>query len=261
MLLALDVGNSKITLGVFKDNKLLGKGDLDTVNTKSVDDYAIDLVEFFLNAKLDCVEVSDVIIASVVPSLNNVIKKALCKFLGDGIKIYIIGQAGLKLNILNKTSKPEEVGHDRLINAIAGYNSYGGNLILVDFGTALTFDIVNDKGNYIGGIIFPGINISLKSLHENTAKLPLINFRKQTKVIGKKTTEAINSGIYFGYKSLISGVIAQIEQEYGSNMTKIFTGGHAALFKNMIKEIDGSYEPNLTLNGLNLVFKYNNSVS
>ncbi len=258
MLLVFDIGNTNITFGIFdKYRKLITKESISTSINKPADIYAVDFVELFISKKINCTNIGSVIIGSVVPTLNPVIKEAVEKFVSSSTKINIIGEDNIKININNKTIHKKEVGHDRLLNAVAAHQKFNDNLIIIDFGTAVTFDVVTREGDYLGGAIFPGINISLKTLHESTSKLPLIEYSKPSRVIGRSTKEAILSGIYSGYESLISGMISKIEAEYSFPMKKIFTGGQAQFFKKLIKELNGHLEEDLTINGLKIIHEYN----
>jgi len=248
MLLAIDIGNTNIVLGLFLGEKLIHKFRLETSVQKSDEDYAIDIVELFLNNKIDCLKIASVIIVSVVPSLTNIIEKAVRKFYnGDAL---VVGK-NLKLNIEINIKNKQEVGFDRLINAIAGYKKFGGNLIIIDFGTATTFDVVGKNGEYLGGVIAPGVNLSIKALHEMTAQLPKIQVKSQKNVIGKSTVEAMNSGIYFGYISLAEGLVAKIRAECNQEMRVIVTGGLSSLFGSALTS-EEFIKPNLTLEGLRL---------
>ena len=253
MFLAFDIGNTNIVIGLFKEDKLIHKWRLPSNVKKSIDDYAVDLVELFLNEKIDCLKISGTIIASVVPTLTGRINEAVKKFTNG--KILIVGESNVKLDIEILLNNKNEVGFDRLINSIAAYEKFGGNLIILDFGTATTFDIVGKKGEYLGGVIAPGINLSLKALHDMTAQLPKISIKPQKNVIGKNTIEAMNSGVYFGYISLVEGMIEKIEKELKVKTTKIMTGGLSELFKDALKNVINHHEPNLTLDGLRLVYK------
>lgn len=252
MLLTFDIGNSNIVIGVFKGDKLLHKWRLPSSNKKSADDYAVDIIELCLTEKIDCLKIEGVIIASVVPTLTNVINEAVKKFTSETItgKILIVGQENCQLDVDIQIQNKNEVGQDRLINAQAGFKKFGGNLIIIDFGTATTFDLVGENGQYLGGVISPGINLSLKALHDMTAQLPKITIKPQKNVIGKNTVEAMNSGVYFGYIALVEGVIKKIEQELGYRTKKIITGGLGELFKDALAIELESYEPNLTIEGL-----------
>jgi type III pantothenate kinase len=257
MLLTFDIGNTNVVIGIFEDKKLTHKWRLPSSTKKSVDDYAVDIIELCLTEKVDCLKISGVIIASVVPTLTNYIHEAVKKFISEEAvkKILVIGDNKTNLNIDIRVKNKNEVGHDRLINSIAGYHKFGGNLIIVDFGTATTFDVVGKDGEYLGGVIAPGINLSLKALHDATAQLPKISVKPQKNIIGKTTIEAMNSGVYFGYISLIEGMIEKIEKELGHKTTHIFTGGLSEMFKDTLEAIH--HEPNLTLDGLRLVYEQN----
>ncbi len=252
MLLTFDIGNTNIVIGLFKDEKLTHKWRLLSNSKKSADDYAVDIIELFLTEKIDCLQINGTIIASVVPTLTGRIAEAVKKFTSS--QILVVGEKNVNLDIEIAVNDKKEVGHDRLINAIAGYKKFGGNLIIIDFGTATTFDIIDEKGCYIGGIIAPGINLSLKALHDMTAQLPKITLKAQKNVIGKNTVEAMNSGVYFGYISLVEGMIAKIENELQCKMTCIMTGGLSELFKNALKNLVKYHEPDLTLDGLRLIY-------
>lgn len=255
MLLTFDIGNTNIVIGLFDGQKLAHKWRMISDTKKSADDYAVDLIELFLTNKIDCLKVSGSIIASVVPALTSKIHDALQKFTSE--KILIVGDKNVKLDIDIQVQNKNEVGDDRLINSIIARQKFGNNLIIIDFGTATTFDVVGANGEYLGGVIAPGINLSLKALHDMTAKLPKITVRSQKNVIGKNTVEAMNSGVYFGYISLIEGMIEKIEKELNHKTTRIITGGLAEIFKDALKVQVQHHEPDLTLEGLKLVYENN----
>jgi type III pantothenate kinase len=257
MLLTFDIGNTNIVIGLFEDNKLKKKWRIISNPKKSVDDYAVDMVELFLTDQIDCLKIEDVIVASVVPALNEIIVEAVKKFTSDQIQIFEIGDNKTKLDIEILVNNKTEVGADRLINSIASYKKFGGNLIVIDFGTATTFDVVGKDGEYLGGVIAPGVNLSLKALHDMTAQLPKISIKHQKNVIGKNTIEAMNSGVYFGYISMVEGMIEKIEKELGHKTTKVITGGLAEIFKEALKNIIQHHEPDLTLEGLAMVYEQN----
>lgn len=259
MLLAIDIGNTNIVLGIFDDNKkLVHKWRLISDHKKSIDDYAVDIIELCLTNKVDCLAINGCIIASVVPILSARILEAVKKFLSPSIvkKIFLIGDENTKIDIEIKIKNKNEVGHDRLVNSIAGFKKYGGDLIIIDFGTATTFDIVGSRGEYLGGIISPGINLSLKALHDMTAQLPKISIKSQKNVIGKSTVEAMNSGVYFGYVAMVEGLIKKIESELNIKTKKIITGGLCEIFKEILlkDKIIDFYCPELTLDGLKTIF-------
>jgi type III pantothenate kinase len=263
MLLTFDIGNTNIVIGLFDDDKLIKKWRLPSSTKKSADDYAVDLIELFLTDKIDCLKISGCIIGSVVPVLIGLINEAVKKFLPEEIakKILILGEDKTHLPIEIKIKNKNEVGHDRLINSIAGFKKFGGNLIIVDFGTATTFDVVGEGGEYLGGVIAPGINLSLKALHDATAQLPRISVKQQKNVIGTTTIEAMNSGVYFGYISLIEGMIERIEKELNHKNTHIITGGLAEIFKDALTNSVKHHEPDLTLEGLRIIHEENSKPS
>jgi type III pantothenate kinase len=259
MLIAFDIGNTNIVIGVFDKDKLVKKWRLISNLDKSADDYAIDIVELCLIEKIDCLQISGAIIASVVPKLTSSIHEAVKKITSETFaeKIMVVGHEDVELKIDLQIKNKKEVGSDRIINAIAGFKKFGGNLIILDFGTATTFDVVGKNGEYLGGVIAPGINLSLKALHDMTAQLPKISVKAQKNVIGKTTIEAMNSGAFFGYIALIEGMISKIENELGHKTTRIITGGLAELFKDALKNTIEHFEPDLTLEGLKIVYENN----
>lgn len=259
MLLTLDIGNTNIVIGIFENNHLIKKWRLISDPKKSSDDYAVDIIELCLTDKIDCLKISGAIIASVVPALTGLLFEAIKKITSETFagKILVVGQDQVELAIDLQVKNKNEVGSDRIINSIAAFKKFGGNLIVIDFGTATTFDVVGKSGEYLGGVISPGINLSLKALHDMTAQLPKITIKQQKNVIGKTTVEAMNSGVFFGYISLIEGMVKKIEDELGTKTTKIITGGLAELFKDALENTIQHYEPNLTLDGLRIVYENN----
>jgi type III pantothenate kinase len=234
MLLAVDIGNSNIVLGLFKDNKLIGKYRI-LSNTKA-------RVKFSKG-------VSEAVIGSVVPSLTADIAGKIRKLYK--IEPIIVGwkDAGLKIALKNK----DKIGVDRLINAAAVIKEYGCPAIVIDLGTATTFCVINKKGTYIGGVITSGLAISRDVLHERTAKLPLIEIQKPKHAIGTDTVSAMKSGLYFGYVDMIEGMIDRIKHEMGGRAKVIATGGLSKLIASGTDKID-IVDPNLTLKGLKIIY-------
>jgi type III pantothenate kinase len=195
--------------------------------------------------------VTGAVIANVVPQTQHALVK-LCKeyFSCDP---YVVGQPGVDLGIKVKLDRPEEVGADRLVNAVAVLEKYDYPAIVIDFGTATTLDVIDKDGAYVGGVIAPGVNLSLEALVEAAAKLPRINIQKPEKVIGTRTVEAMQSGLYWGYVSLIEGLVERIEKEYGQKMQLIATGGLSTLFGADVKNLK-VIDKELTINGLNLIY-------
>lgn len=261
MLLAIDIGNTNIVIGIYEQKVLKHKWRLVSDLKKNVDDYAIDIIELCLNHQIDCLNINGCIIGSVVPLLTSRISEAVKKFINPlaNKKILVIGDDQTKLDITIKIKNKNEVGHDRLINSIAGFNKFGGNLIIIDFGTATTFDIVGANGEYLGGIITAGVNLALKALHDMTAQLPKISIKAQKNIIGKSTFEAMNSGVYHGSMAMVKGLLAEIENELECSTKRIITGGIAEIFKDDLlkNKIVDFFEPDLTLDGLKIIF-YNN---
>jgi len=257
MLLAIDIGNTNTVFGLFSDENLIQKWRLNSDKNKNSEIYAVDIIELFLTNSIDCLKISGVIISSVVPSLTSVISDAVKKFYNG--EVLILGEKSVKLDIDIQVKNKKEVGFDRLVNSICGYKKFGGNLIIVDFGTATTFDVVGESGEYLGGVIAPGVNLSVKILHDMTAQLPKIQVKKQDNVIGKSTIEAMNSGIYFGYISLVEGLIKRIEDEYGKEMIVVITGGLLGVFENSIPKVN-YIEPDLTLEGLRMIYQNNQAL-
>jgi len=249
MLLTIDIGNTNIHLGIFFDDKLLHEYRIDTEKKWDYLFFRIEIEKFLEQSNLNKKDISGIIIASVVPEIDERIFKA-CQRINEKTTYLdnTILEKLININIRNK----DEVGIDRLINAIYASNLYGSDLIIIDFGTATTFDIVGDNLQYLGGVIAPGINLSLKALSEFASKLPKITPHKQPYVIGKSTIEAMNSGVYYGYISLINGLNQKIMAEYGKKMKIIATGGLSTIFADQIDNLK-KIEKNLTLEGLNFI--------
>ena len=272
MLLAVDIGNSNVVLSVFENHKILNQWRINSSLDKSTDDFAVDIIELLLTAKIDILTINRCIIASVVPTITGRIEQAIKKIVNNNIlkKIIILDEHRHKLPITINLKNKNEIGIDRLVNSIIAYQKFGltqDSLIIVDFGTATTFDVVGSGGEYLGGAISPGLNLSLKSLHEMTAQLPKINVKAQKNVIGKNTIEAMNSGVYFGYIAMIEGMVNRIENELQTKTRKIITGGLAEIFKtalcidtteeDFIKQPISNYffhSPNLTVEGLEMLY-------
>lgn len=243
MNLTIDIGNTSITFGIFKDNNLLKRLSLPTRPYC----YNIFLSKLFRHYAFEAV-----IVASVVPAATKTLENAL-KQLG-GKKPLILGK-NLVVPIKNRYQFPKQVGQDRLVNAFAAIKLYGAPAIVVDYGTAVTFDVISSKGEYLGGLILPGIETSLAALKEKTALLPRIKLSQPPKnIIGRNTRQSMLSGVIFGFASLTQGVIYQLKQELGKNCRVIGTGGHIQLIAPYCPVFDAK-DINLTLKGLNLILK------
>jgi type III pantothenate kinase len=247
MLLAIDSGNTNIVFAVFDGEKRLGEWRAATDAKRTADEYAVWLSQLMRLDGIDPAKIDQAILATVVPEALHSLKM-LCRRYFDSEPL-VVGEKGVEIGIAIKVEAPDEVGADRLVNAASAHERYKGPLIVIDFGTATTFDVVDKDGSYFGGVIAPGINLSLDALHQAAAKLPRIAVERPEKVIGKRTIPAMRSGIYWGYVGLIEGVVARIKAEYGAEMTVIATGGLAPLFADATKAIE-HLDPDLTLRGL-----------
>jgi type III pantothenate kinase len=254
MLLAIDVGNTNTVFALFDGAAQVGFWRMTTQAQRTTEEYAVFLNTLLTEAGLSPQSVSAAIIGSVVPDANFQLQKLCRKHFG--CEPLIVGSPQVALDIKIKIDRPEEVGADRLVNAIAGMATHKPPLLIVDFGTATTFDVVDNAGNYCGGAIAPGINLSLQALHAAAAKLPRVGVAQPKKIIGTNTVEAMKSGIFWGYVSLIEGMIARIKTEFGKPMTVIATGGLAPMFMDSIPAIE-HLDADLTLRGLHAIYERN----
>ena len=252
MILVCDVGNTNIVFGVFDKNKLLLQFRISTIVKRSSDEYAVIILPVLRENGINKDDINDVVIASVVPPLLFHIKNTFRKYFK--IKPMIVDCIDSGFGIKNLYSPPEHVGVDRIINSVAGYEKYARALIIIDFGTATTFDVVSAKGEYIGGVITPGIKIAKEALFLNTSKLPKVEIERPPSVVGKNTIHSIQSGLTFGYSALVDGIVGQIKTEYkDENFKVIATGGLATIIDEISNTIE-YVERDLTLNGLNIIF-------
>jgi type III pantothenate kinase len=253
MLLAFDIGNTTVAIGLFRGPDLVKSWKIKTDRDKTSDDYAAVLVNLFQAAGIQPGQAEAAIIASVVPPLTPVIQDA-CKGL-FGLEALVVGP-GLRTGMPILYENPLEVGADRIVAAVAAYEKYGGPVIVVDFGTATTFDAVSAKGEYRGGAIAPGIQIAAEALYLKTARLPRIEIRKPKRAIGRTTVASMQSGLYFGYVGLVSHTIDEIRKELGTEARVIATGGFGGQVLPEVPVIE-AYEPDLVLQGLRTVFERN----
>jgi type III pantothenate kinase len=254
MLLAIDVGNTNTVFAVFDKDMLKGQWRMATDARRTADEYAVWLFQMMALEQIQLKEIKAVILGSVVPQTNFSFRQLTKKYFHTDL--LVVGDSNVKIGIEAKIDRPSEVGADRLVNAVAAWNRYKKPLVVVDFGTATTFDVVNANGNYIGGVIAPGINLSLEALHRAAAKLPNVAVQRPEKVIGTATVPAMQSGIYFGYVGLIEGIIKRIEEEFGAKMEVIATGGLSPLFARATSVIQ-HLEPDLTIHGLKEIYTIN----
>ena len=249
MLLVIDSGNTNIVFAVFDDgDKVVGEWRSSTDTERTTDEFGVWLNQLMGLAGIEPARITAAIIATVVPATLFSLKTLCRKYFGCEPKV--IGEAGVDLGIAALVDSPDDVGSDRLVNAVAAHSRYGGPLIIVDFGTATTFDVVDADGNYFGGVIAPGINLSLEALHRAAAQLPRIAVRRPETVIGKRTVPAMMSGVYWGYIGLIEGLVMRIRDEFGvADMTVVATGGLAPLFAEGTDVIE-HLDLEMTLRGL-----------
>jgi len=249
MLLAIDLGNTNTVFGVYDTNdKMVMHWRLSTQKERTVDEYGILLRNLFALEKIDAKKIRRVIVASVVPPLDPVLHEMVTGYFSVKPAFVTHENAGIPILYDN----PREVGADRIADAVAVVHKYGKPAIVVDFGTATTFDAITADGEYRGGVIAPGIVISAEALYEHAAKLPRIEIQKPENVIGSSTIGSMQSGLFYGYVALVDGIIARMKKELGTNARVIGTGGQAPLISQETKAIE-IVDPNLTLDGLLLI--------
>ncbi len=247
MLLAIDSGNTNIVFAVFAGAEKRAEWRSSSDSKRTADEYGVWLNQLMALDGIGRADIGACIVATVVPETLYSLKTLCRKYFQ--CEPLIVGEDGVDLGLDVLVGSPDEVGSDRLVNAGAAHARYGGPLIVIDFGTATTFDIVDDDGNYFGGVIAPGINLSLDALHMAAAKLPRVAVQKPDTVIGKRTVPAMLSGVYWGYVGLIEGLVARITEEYGKPMKVVATGGLAPLFAEATAVIE-HLDTDLTLRGL-----------
>ncbi|MBL8536522.1 MAG: type III pantothenate kinase [Hyphomonadaceae bacterium] len=254
MLLAVDVGNTNTKFAVHDGQAWRGQWRASTDARRTADEYAPWLTQVMALSGLNLEHVTACIISTVVPqalfNLRNLSRRYV------GAEPLVIGEDGVKIGIEVRIDKPREAGADRLVNAVGAYIEYGGPAIVIDSGTATTFDIVGADGAFEGGIILPGINLSLQALHDAAARLPRVEIRDPGRVIGRDTVSAMQSGIYWGSIEMIEGLCRRIKAEYGAPMKTIATGGVASIFEGAFPSID-HFDQDLTSRGLLEIFKRN----
>jgi type III pantothenate kinase len=254
MLLAINANNTNTVFAVWDGARLAGSWRSSTDTRRTADEYVVWLDHLMALAGLSRRQLDGTVIASVVPEANfNLVRLAREYCHSDPL---VVGDPAVKTGVSTLVDRPEEVGADRIVNTIAAHDRYKGPLIIVDFGTATTFDVVDGDGNYRGGVIAPGINLSLQALALAAAKLPSVPISRTKTVIGTSTVACMQSGIFWGYVGLVEGLVTRIKAEFGAAMGVVSTGGLAPLFEGATGMI-GRIDANLTLWGLKLVFDRN----
>jgi type III pantothenate kinase len=252
LFLCVDVGNTNTVFAVFENSQLVAQWRTVTVAYRTADQYFVWLQQLMRHKSIIGEDIKGGIISSVVPQTIYNLRQLFQIYFGS--EPYVVGSKNCPIGIDVFLDTPSEVGADRLVNAVAGYKQYGADLVIVDFGTATTFDVVGENGSYHGGVIAPGINLSVKALQDAAARLPTIEIDIPPSVIAKNTVHAMQSGIYWGYISLIEGICARIQSEWNKPMKVIATGGLCTLFAKGTSYIEIT-DQNLTIMGLSYIYE------
>lgn len=253
MLLAIDCGNTNTVFSIWDGEQFLATWRCSTEHQRTADQYFVWLSTLMQMQKIE-VEITDVIISSTVPRVVFNLRVFADRYFNT--RPIVVGKPECKLPVQVRVDAGTAVGPDRLVNTVAGHSLYGGDLIIVDFGTATTFDVVATDGAYIGGVIAPGVNLSLEALHQAAAALPHVDVTKPSKVIGTNTVACMQSGVFWGYVGLVNGICEQIKAERDRDMKVISTGGLAPLFQQGHALFD-HFEDDLTMHGLTVIHKFN----
>ncbi|HLS07099.1 MAG TPA: type III pantothenate kinase [Bacillota bacterium] len=256
MIFVLDIGNTNTVLGVFKDDQLVHEWRIKTDRHKTEDEFAILVKSLFDVQKITFTDIEGIIISSVVPPIMFALEEMCTKYFS--IEPLIIGREEVDSQLGMHYPNPHEIGADRIVNAVGAIDAYGAPVIIVDFGTATTYCYVNEKKEYYGGIISPGIKISMEALYSKASKLPKIEIQRPDTVIGLSTVEAMQSGVYYGYVGQVDGIIKRMKQQVGKSPQVVATGGLAPLIAKGSETID-HVDQHLTLKGLYIIYRRNQS--
>lgn len=255
MLLALDVGNTNVTIGAFVREQVVGRWRLRTIQEQTADEWGILLRNLFTLAGLHLADVNGVIISSVVPAVDQPLE-AMSERYFQRKPVFVNASSDLGLKVFY--DNPREVGADRLVNAVAAREKYGSPAVVVDLGTTINFDIVGADGNFLGGVICPGIGMSINGLFAKTARLPMVDFREPEKVIGSNTVGSITSGLYYGFIGMIDGIVERVIAQLGPETKAVATGGQGAKIVSASRFVK-IYDEDLTLDGLRLIWERSQS--
>jgi type III pantothenate kinase len=257
MLLAIDIGNTNIVVGVFDGDRLLHSWRLSTLRQRTADEMGMWVLQLFQHGQLTPRDVDGVVIASVVPTLTRPTAEMATRYFD---RPPLVVDAAVDTGMPVRYDSPSDVGADRIVNGVAAYELFGRAegraLIVVDFGTATTFDAISDRGEYIGGVICPGVNISADALFMRAARLPRVDVRRPESVIGRTTVGSMQSGLFYGYIGLVEGVVQRMRRELGDRVACIATGGLAEMIAPDTKAID-AVDRDLTLHGLRMIWLRN----
>lgn len=255
MILTIDVGNTNITCGVFKEDEIVATFRITTKMPRTSDEYGMTLNTLLEQNKIKASDIKDAIVCSVVPNVMHSLQGGLVKYFHI---TPIVVEAGIKTGIRIVTPNPQQIGADRIADAVGAYEIYGGPVLVIDFGTATTYDFVDESGAFLGGITAPGIRISARALWEDAAKLPEIEIKKPANLLGKDTITSMQSGLVYGQIGQTEYLISKVKEEVGlANVKTVVTGGLGRIIANETSAID-VYDPTLTLKGIHFVYKKQN---